>query len=68
MGLADDAKDRNELLTICGEEGNSSTHSTSTASTTDAVNVVLRVIRVIVVEHMSDVLHVFGAQNVSSVL
>lgn len=68
MSLADVVKGRNELLTICGEEGNSSTHSTGTASTTNAVNVVLRVIRVIVVEHMSDVLHVFGAQNVSSVL
>lgn len=68
MSLADVVKGRNELLTICGEEGNSSTHSTGTASTTDAVNVVLRVIRVVVVEHMSDVLHVFGAQNVSSVL
>lgn len=46
-------------LTLSGEEGNCGSLRTSTACTTDTVDVVLRVVRVVIVEHMSNVAHVF---------
>lgn len=45
--------------TVSGEEGNGGTLGTSTAGTTNTVDIVLRVVGVVVVEHVSDVAHIF---------
>lgn len=46
-------------LTVSGEEGDSGTGGTGTSGTTNTVDVVLRVVGVIIVEHMSNVAHIF---------
>lgn len=46
-------------LTVSGKEGNSGTGGTGTSSTTNTVDVVLRVVGVVIVQHMSNVAHIF---------
>jgi hypothetical protein len=60
LGLLEDIdKVTSLLLVISSEKGNGGTHGTSTTGTTNSVNVVFRVVGIIVVQHVSDVAHIF---------
>ncbi len=45
--------------TVSSKECNGGTLGASAASTANTMNVVLRVVRIIIVDHMSDVAHIF---------
>lgn len=46
-------------LTVSGEESDCGTGSAGTSSTTNTVDVVLRVVGVVIVQHMSNIAHIF---------
>ena len=50
------------ILTVSGEEGNGSTLRTGTTSSADTMDVILGVVGVIIVEHVSNVAHIFKAR------
>lgn len=45
--------------TVSGEEGDGGAFGTSTTSTTNTVDIILRVIGVVIVDHVSNVAHIF---------
>jgi hypothetical protein len=67
LSLLEDTHEITGLLRIVsGEEGDGCAFGAGTASSADAVDVVLRVVGVVIVEHMSNVAHIFERKEMVS--